>query len=1158
MAVSAKGSGSHSNTAFGITAEFNAKANLAPGLGEASTQLMEWLRKMKAGINDFVISVGKNLFNILRKDLVTALTMAATTTATIVVAGTAGVLGIFTYASGAWRRMERDFARVFTLLPEQMRGANTQILNDSRALARQYGISVREIANATYEAISSGVQTASLGQFMQVAGKAAIGGSTSLVSSVQAITTVMRGYNLEVKEATKISDIFFKAEAAGKTTVEELSRTISNVTANASQLGVSFKHVAASVSTITTAGVKTTQAVIWLNSAFRELLKETSKAGENFQRIAGESFAEFIAAGGSVREAFTLMAQDAEQSGKAIVTMFESGEAANAAYIISAAHNKDTYESIVNDYAGSTEKAAKRIQDTWEYQKQRLAATWADIKVSIGRVIVPLIQAVLKFVVPIVNKAADVIEWVTDQFEKLPTGVRIAAVAILGLGAVFGTTIFTVMFFLAQVVGIQAALFALKMPFRVATNSTNLYTASLTGATLAGKGFLGTITQIPQKLKKVEAATSRMTQILREIPALVLASMVVYTGYTLMMKKIRDAKKAAEDRARRFREALDELGHEMVDLGEDTKSLTKRIELLFQEVDDGADPLTLFATGLKAIADNEKEAALATEMMRTLSEDLQRQIWELDGTWAESLKDWRGGWLQRRDEQNRAVQSMKSNFEELPPAIQNWLDHERALWEQGHLSNDQFKERIKLMYEFGYAQQDTIAQIEAEALASFQTYQNTARLAGVSEQYNEILDKINRRIITAVQGKKLLEEVLKKEAQAVEAANAAHERASKAVDAHTHSLDRLNKMMLENIRVTIKQNQRQRRLDAWQRGEHDYGTPHLWGAPLPSPSDIAAQQYINKKERESYWSSPVQSSGSSFRVTQYMREDLTYRNRVYRSNRERLAGLEERKRVLQRRIRDSGGSSTQDGWKWHSELMQVEVQITRTKEAIANEADGTGFVVTPEMREDLTYHNQYYATNQDRLSGLKGRRETLVKRMEAAGGRETEAGWRIYESIVTLDSQIDNLLRTIADDERRAREDAERERESAEEDARREQERVAEERRRAEELARDLRTSPQEMEDHLYQLGELSAEAYRQILHDRFLAAGGRTTDEGRRIELALQGVIEAIERQTEELIEDNRRIVLEYDPASQHEFLRTGEGLGLRDLTETQLETVY
>ena len=160
-------------------------------------------------------------------------------------------------------------------------------------MATIYGGSSAEQAKALYEVISAGITDgARATEVLDAANKLAIGGVTSVGVAVKGLTTALNSYATQNLTAAAATDAMFIAIRDGVTTAEQLSQSLGMVTPIASQVGVSFDELTASVAVLTQKGLSTSQASEYLRSALANILKPSKQAAA----VAKELGVEFNAA----------------------------------------------------------------------------------------------------------------------------------------------------------------------------------------------------------------------------------------------------------------------------------------------------------------------------------------------------------------------------------------------------------------------------------------------------------------------------------------------------------------------------------------------------------------------------------------------------------------------------------------------------------------------------------------------------------------------------------------------------------------------------------------------------------------------------------------------------------------------------------------------
>lgn len=256
-------------------------------------------------------------------------------------------------------------------------------------LSLKTGASKTEIANAAYQALSSGVGKGDLIGFLETASKTAIAGQATVEQSVGTITSIINAYKMEMSEAGKVADWLLTIQNEGVTTVRELGDQLGDVTSISAALGVSLNDVGGAIAQMTVNGNNTAKTITMLKSMLSELSKEGQTAADNFKKLSGQSFTEFIANGGTLQEAMIKMEEYAKKSNKSVVDLFSSVEAGSAALNLTGI-NAESFANKLNkvaDSSGELETAYRRatnnIQSEWEKLVIAMDNKWSKFVKSI-------------------------------------------------------------------------------------------------------------------------------------------------------------------------------------------------------------------------------------------------------------------------------------------------------------------------------------------------------------------------------------------------------------------------------------------------------------------------------------------------------------------------------------------------------------------------------------------------------------------------------------------------------------------------------------------------------------------------------------------------------------------------------------------------------
>lgn len=309
----------------------------------------------------------------------------------------AAAIGIGIAGTMAFVDFERSMNEVFTLIPGTSQDAMDAMTNNVKKFSKEFGVVPDQVIPALYQALSAGIPQDNVFAFLETAQKAAKGGVTDLTTAVNGISSVVNAYGADTINATQASDLMFTAVKMGKTTFEEMSNALYNVTPTTAALGVKFGDVTAAMSAMTAQGIPTNVATTQLRQLFVELSKEGTKTSDVFEKIAGKSFKQFVAEGGNTQQALQLLEGYAGKTNVGINDLFGSVEAGSAALALTG-RGADTFTKnldAMNNSAGATDTAFGTMQKGIGPLIDKFKAWAAVILIDIGEKVAPVIQKIV-------------------------------------------------------------------------------------------------------------------------------------------------------------------------------------------------------------------------------------------------------------------------------------------------------------------------------------------------------------------------------------------------------------------------------------------------------------------------------------------------------------------------------------------------------------------------------------------------------------------------------------------------------------------------------------------------------------------------------------------------------------------------------------------
>lgn len=297
-------------------------------------------------------------------------------------------------------------------------------------LAATYGGSAVGQAKALYEAISSGASDAATAtDLLRVANELAIGGATDTKTAVDGLTNVINAYAASGARARDVSDAFFVAILAGKTTAPELASTLGRVAPTAAALNVSFTDLLAAIAAISGQGLDTGESVTGLKAALANIIKPTSDAVKEASRLGITFDATTLRAKG-LSGFLQMVTSSAQFNQDSLAKLFGSVEALNAVTALTA-RNSATFNTVLGQMAargGATKAAFDRMSATLAFQTRRFQALRENAQIVIGQALEPIAAAIVR-----------VASVLVEAFLRIPKPMRDIAVRAFAAAAVVVT-----------------------------------------------------------------------------------------------------------------------------------------------------------------------------------------------------------------------------------------------------------------------------------------------------------------------------------------------------------------------------------------------------------------------------------------------------------------------------------------------------------------------------------------------------------------------------------------------------------------------------------------------------------------------------------------------------------------------------------------------
>ena len=350
----------------------------------------------------------------------------------------AAATGVIASTTKAAMSFETSMAQVKTIAGNSAvsyKGNMTDMSKAIMQLSTDTGIAAEDIAGATYNAISAGVDVSKSVEFVATANALAVGGFTDMTTSVDVLTTTLNAYGDKAGTAESISDKLITTQNLGKTTVNELASSMGKVIPTASAYGISIDNLCASYVAMTKGGIATAESTTYMKSMFNELADSGSTVGEILQEKTGMSFGQLMESGMSLADVIDILGQSVNGDAEAFAQLWGSSEAGTGALAILNGGTADFNNTLkeMGNSTGAASSAMDKMNDTSAHKMQVAMNNMKNAAIELGGAFAPVMSGIAK-----------VVGTVATAFSNLPAPVKTVIAVILGVVAVAAPLLLTI------------------------------------------------------------------------------------------------------------------------------------------------------------------------------------------------------------------------------------------------------------------------------------------------------------------------------------------------------------------------------------------------------------------------------------------------------------------------------------------------------------------------------------------------------------------------------------------------------------------------------------------------------------------------------------------------------------------------------------------
>nr|WP_325224804.1 phage tail tape measure protein [uncultured Oscillibacter sp.] len=323
---------------------------------------------------------------------------------------------------------ETSMAKVSTLADTSVVPLET-LKTELVTLSGETGVAVGALAEAAYQALSAGVDTADVVNFVATATKTSAAGFTEASTAVDVLTTAINSYKLEGTEAERVASMLVKTQDEGKTSVGELAANMGRVIPSAAAYNVSLENLTTAYAILTKSGTNTAISTTNLGAMFDELAKNGSNVAGILEDQTGKSFSELMASGSNLGDIMAILSDSVNGDATAFSNLWSSTTAGKAALSLlnAGAEEFDRTLGVMANSSGSVERNFQIMADTTEFAHQRMTNAAENLKIAVGDQLNPSLERLY-------DVGTDAFTWAADFANEHPAVVKAVAAVVIGLG----------------------------------------------------------------------------------------------------------------------------------------------------------------------------------------------------------------------------------------------------------------------------------------------------------------------------------------------------------------------------------------------------------------------------------------------------------------------------------------------------------------------------------------------------------------------------------------------------------------------------------------------------------------------------------------------------------------------------------------------------
>jgi TP901 family phage tail tape measure protein len=324
-------------------------------------------------------------------------------------------------------------------------GVGEQEVNSMREevlkLAGETARAPQELADGLFFVTSAGFRGAEAMEILESSARAAAAGLGTTKDIADLVTSAVNAYGSENLNAAQATDTLVAAVREGKVEADQMAQFMGMVLPIASQLGVTFTEVGASMAAMSRTGTNASTAVVQLRQILASILKPTKEAEEAWEQMGTSSkeMRDILSGGDGLIKVLSFLAEQTKTNEQAFVNVLPNVRALSGALDLmgkNSASNVEIFERM-KDNTGDLNAAFAAAATTIKFKFNQALTDLKVAGIQLGDALMPLFIGL----VDVIKKAAN---WFTNLdlgTRNLVISVGLLAAGIGPLLSVLGTLV---------------------------------------------------------------------------------------------------------------------------------------------------------------------------------------------------------------------------------------------------------------------------------------------------------------------------------------------------------------------------------------------------------------------------------------------------------------------------------------------------------------------------------------------------------------------------------------------------------------------------------------------------------------------------------------------------------------------------------------------